>query len=198
MSRSLVYEPAWRVLVCVECGLCLLPSADVWRRHLRAAPHRIYGPELKALVDLFETYDLVQPAEAALPSSQPCAPVPGLKCYPGYRCLLCDSGRTRSLRAARDHASRGHGKKPAEHRKGPPLWEPCTLQTLFADQTHVRYFVVQQPDAGSHDDSVPSGRERVGDQLAWMKGRSNSLRSCLMLCKTVLWSMAAGLLSSGP
>lgn len=119
MSRSFVYEPAWRVLVCVECGLCLLPCKDVWRRHLRAAPHRIYGPELKALVDLFETYDLVQPAEAALPSSQPCAPVPGLKSYAGYRCLLCDSGRTRSLRAARDHASRGHGKKPAECREGP-------------------------------------------------------------------------------
>lgn len=164
MSRSFVYEPAWRVLVCVECGLCLLPCKDVWRRHLRAAPHRIYGPELKALVDLFETYDLVQPAEAALPSSQPCAPVPGLKSYAGYRCLLCDSGRTRSLRAARDHASRGHGKKPAECRKGPPLWESCTLQTLFADQTHVRYFAVQQTDAGSHDDSVPSGRERVGDK----------------------------------
>jgi hypothetical protein len=47
---------------------------------LRAPPYRINGPELKALVDLFETYNLVRPSEAALPFSQPCAPVPGLKC----------------------------------------------------------------------------------------------------------------------
>jgi hypothetical protein len=97
--------------------------------------------------------------------------------------VLCDFGRIRSLRAARDNASKGHGKNPAEHRKDTPLWESCTLQTVFADQTNVRYFAVQQPDAGSHTGSVPSAREPIGDKQQAKRAERTKLESQFFLAR---------------
>lgn len=149
MSRSFVYEPTWRVLVCVECGFCLLPTAEAWKRHLRASPHRIFGAELKALVDLFASYNLAGPDEVQLPTDGG-PEIAGLRCHDGYRCTLCPSGLTRSPKTARDHASKVHGRKPAEHRQG-ALWSGCVLQTFFAEPKHVRYFVVRRPEQHEAD-----------------------------------------------
>jgi hypothetical protein len=52
MGDSFEYLPAWRVLVCRECGFCLRPRKEVWIQHLRQMPHCLKGTLLRAQVEL--------------------------------------------------------------------------------------------------------------------------------------------------
>ena len=82
MSARFVYLPEWRVLVCEECGFCLRPGRDVWFRHLRQAPHCSKGPELRAQVELFESYDLCAPEQELV--QLPAHAIPGLRLLDGF------------------------------------------------------------------------------------------------------------------
>ncbi|KUJ13131.1 uncharacterized protein LY89DRAFT_673228 [Mollisia scopiformis] len=68
MSDAFIYKPEWRVLLCVECGFCLQPRRDVWPRYLRQQPHCLRGAPLKALVELFGSYDLLAPEQVVVPT----------------------------------------------------------------------------------------------------------------------------------
>jgi superfamily II DNA helicase RecQ len=55
-----------------------------------------------------------------------------------------------------DHLSSCHGKKPGTY-KGRPLWQKCQLQTFFAENQHVRYFVLRNEDEhGEGGKSAPA------------------------------------------
>ena len=58
MAGVFRYLQAHGVVLCVECGTCLLPSLTSQERHLRQPPHHVKGPQLRALLDLFATYEL--------------------------------------------------------------------------------------------------------------------------------------------
>jgi superfamily II DNA or RNA helicase len=166
MSDAFVYKPEWRVLLCVECGFCLQPRRDVWPRHLRQQPHCLRGAPLKALVELFGSYDLLAPEQVAVPTQA----VAGLRLLDGFQCLTCLAGLTQSLQIIHLHVSKVHQQKPVWHKKS-PLWRACKLQTFFAEKQHIRYFVVDNPggttgasDAGT--ESLDSGEADFFRQLS--------------------------------
>jgi hypothetical protein len=68
MSEGVLYQPEWQVLLCTECGFCLWPGRDVWLRYLRQQPHCLRGVPLKALVELFGSYELLAPEQVAVPT----------------------------------------------------------------------------------------------------------------------------------
>jgi len=151
MSDGVLYQPAWQVLLCTQCGFCLRPGRNVWLRHLRQEPHCLRGAPLKALVELFASYVLLAPEQVAVPTQA----VAGLRPQDGFQCLTCSAGLTRSLQTIQLHVSKAHQQKPALHKKS-PLWRACKLQTFFAEKRYVRYFVVDNTvgaagatDAGS-------------------------------------------------
>ncbi|KAL2350397.1 hypothetical protein BJ546DRAFT_1112222, partial [Cryomyces antarcticus] len=151
---SFVYHPEDGLLVCVDCGFCLLPKRDLWKRHLRKQPHNIFGRRLRSLVDLFPTYTLLTPDKIQYPTTA-VKPITGLKLHDGFRCSLCPDGLTRSRKTIQDHLSKVHKRKPAEYSLD-PLWVKCKLQTFFAETRHVRYFVVEDGTA-----SGPSNLEEA-------------------------------------
>ena len=169
MSARLVYLPEWRVLVCEECGFGLRPGRGVWVRHLRQAPHCLKGPELRAQVELFERYDLCAPEQEL--AQLPAHAIPGLRLLDGFQCLTCAAGLTQSLQAIERHVSKAHQLKPAWHKKN-PLWRSCKLQTVFAENRLVRYFVVE--DEGRAEDQ---GAPDTGARIAWVQGTKTSF-SC--------------------
>ncbi|KAJ9658216.1 hypothetical protein H2201_007889 [Coniosporium apollinis] len=142
--EAFVYDPERRVLICAECGFCLPPKRDLWKRHLRNQPHQIFGQQLKSLIELFSTYRLLAPDKVQHPGKETVQAIDGLKQHDGFRCYLCSEGLTRSLKTVKDHVSQVHGRKPAKQNRPIPLWAQCKLQTFFAETQHVRYFVVEE------------------------------------------------------
>ncbi|PWI64516.1 hypothetical protein PCL_09597 [Purpureocillium lilacinum] len=61
-ARRFPYLPAWRVVLCEECGFCLRPGKRALERHL-GREHRLRGAELRALVELLESHDVWTPDE---------------------------------------------------------------------------------------------------------------------------------------
>ncbi|KAN0113360.1 hypothetical protein V8E51_006311, partial [Hyaloscypha variabilis] len=139
MGESFEYLPAWRVLVCRECGFCLRPGKGVWIRHLRQPPHCLKGTLLRAQVELLESYDLCAPEDQ--PQQPPCQAVPGLRLFDGFQCLACSAGLTQHLPAIERHISKAHHQKPAQQVEG-SSWQKCKLQSFFAEKQYIRYFVV--------------------------------------------------------
>ncbi len=125
------------MLLCAACGFCLRPGRDVWLRHLRQKPHCLRGAPLRALVQLFGSYDLLAPEQVAVPTRA----VAGLRLRDGFQCLTCSAGLTQSLQTIRLHVSKAHQQEPALHQKR-ALWRTCKLQTFFAETRLVRYFAV--------------------------------------------------------
>lgn len=145
VQQTFVYQPELQVLLCTACGLCLRPGPQSWTRHLRQPPHGLGRAPLKRLVELFQTYRLQDPSVVAAPSPRsggaPPFAVPGLRLLDGFECLACPAGLTRNPQARDLHLSRAHQQKPAQHKKT-PLWRACKLQTYFAENRLIRYFVV--------------------------------------------------------
>ncbi|KAH8769341.1 hypothetical protein BGZ57DRAFT_898318 [Hyaloscypha finlandica] len=81
MSGGVLYKLEWQVLLCTECGFCLRPGRDVWLRHLRQKPHCLRGAPLKALVELFGSYDLLAPEQVVVPTQA----VAGLRLLDGFQ-----------------------------------------------------------------------------------------------------------------
>ncbi len=112
MSEGFLYQPEWQALLCKECGFCLSLRRDLWLQHLRQRPHCLRGAPLKALVELFGSYDLRAPEQVAVPTQA----VAGQRLLDGFQCLMCLSGLTQSLLTIRLHMSKVHRQKPALHR----------------------------------------------------------------------------------
>lgn len=53
------------------------------------------------------------------------------------------------------HVSKAHQQKPATHEKT-PLWRECKLQTFFAENRWVRYFVVEEGEGAARESSACS------------------------------------------
>lgn len=164
MGDPFVYLSEWQVLLCTSCGYCLRPGREVWVRHLRQAPHLLRGASLKALVELFASYAL-RAAEAE-PGRLPTEAISGLRLLDGFQCLTCAAHLTRDCKAMQRHVSKAHQQKPAVHEKS-PLWRECKLQTFFAENRWVRYFIVdgatEAVDAGTK--SLDSGEADFFGQL---------------------------------
>ena len=143
-AAAFQYLPEWEVLLCTTCGHCLLTTVSAWKRHLRGPSHKIQGKQLAELVTLFSSYQLRRPEQVLCPDT-PTTPIEGLRKHRGYRCSVCSACRTRSLKTVQDHLSNQHGKKPTAYRSR-PLWQACMLQTFFAENQHVRYFVLRERD----------------------------------------------------
>ena len=150
MGDPFIYLSEWQVLLCTSCGYCLRPGRDVWVRHLRQHPHCLKGASLKALVELFSSYDL-RAAEAE-PARLPAKAIPGLRLLDGFQCLTCSAHLTRDCKSMQRHVSKAHQQKPALHEKS-PLWRGCKLQTFFAENRWVRYFVVEEGEAAARGSS---------------------------------------------
>jgi len=144
MGEPLVYLPEWKVLLCTLCGHCLQPRPDVWVPHLRQPPHSLRGAQLKSLGELFGSYTLAAPEDVGSPGTTEAVPataIPGLRVIDGWQCLTCTGGLTRNLKTMKLHVSKAHQQKPSSH-KVSPLWQSCKLQTFFAENRLIRYFVV--------------------------------------------------------
>ncbi|KAJ6438068.1 P-loop containing nucleoside triphosphate hydrolase protein [Purpureocillium lavendulum] len=146
--RRFPYLPAWRVVLCEECGFCLRPGKKALERHL-GREHRLRGAELRALVELLESHDVWTPDEGGPPAGRwPTRPVPGLRVHDGYRCAAgggCDGFVTRNLKSMERHGSKEHGQRAKAHTRNgevAPLWVACKLQTFYAETRLIRYFVV--------------------------------------------------------
>ena len=148
MAASFSYLATHGVLLCRDCGTCLMPGRASQEWHLRHPPHNLKGSELRTLLDLFATHELRSPGQIALPD-QPCIAIEGLRRHPAFSCILCDDAQptlTRSEPAIRAHVSREHGQKPSQQSEG-SAWQRCMVQTFFAKTKHVQYFVVTDDKA---------------------------------------------------
>jgi hypothetical protein len=106
------------------------------------------GASLKTLVELFSSYDL-RAAEAE-PARLPTKAIPGLRLLDGFQCLTCSAHLTRDCKSMQRHVSKAYQQKPALHKKG-PLWRACKLQTFFAENRWVRYFVAGEREAAAKE-----------------------------------------------
>lgn len=154
MEESFTYLPQWRVLLCPECGFCLQPHEGAWKRHLRGKPHQIFGKQLAGLLRLLRSYDLVAPERAIRPKTV-IPIINGLRRHKGFQCLSCFQFLTTSLVTMKRHVSKDHGFKTKQH-GARPLWKACLLQTFFAENRHINYFVVHD----SCEAEKPSGDPR--------------------------------------
>ncbi len=156
MSEAFVYLPEWRVLLCTLCGHCLQPRPDVWASHLRQRPHGLRAAQRRSLRELFSSYDLAAPDEVRVLEQSGAgvvrAAIHGLHVRDGWQCLLCAGGLTRNLETMKLHVSETHQRKPGLHKKESPLWQACKLQTFFAENRLIRYFVVGGGDDDCLDD----------------------------------------------
>jgi hypothetical protein len=71
----------------------------------------------------------------------------GLRVLDSFQCLTCSAGLTKSLQTIQLHVSKARQQKPAFHKKS-PLWRACKLQTFFAENRFVNYFVVEETAPG--------------------------------------------------
>lgn len=153
-----VYNPDHRVVVCSLCRSCIVPGRLSFERHLRADPHRLLGPALKASIELLLSYQARTTKE--LCKTKPalgdqCRVIDGLDCYVGFVCLYTGCGyATRNLRKIRKHIPSTHQVKAAVYGQS-PLWMACKLQTYFTAKGLIDYFVV-----------VDEGEEEGGPRVA--------------------------------
>jgi superfamily II DNA or RNA helicase len=166
MAASFAYIQGSGVVLCADCQTCLLPTRSSQERHLRQPPHHLKGPQLRALLDLFATYQLLPPGQVALPGPRG-APVRGLRRYPAFTCSFCgndddDPSRlTRSRPAIEAHVSKKHRQKPAQQIEG-SSWQRCTVQTFFAEKQHIRYFIVQEAEEQAAEQAAEQASDDGG------------------------------------
>ena len=187
---TFTYLPEWQVLLCALCGYCLVPTSSAWARHLRAAPHRLRGPELASLLELFASYAL-----RPLPvrhGSQPALPlpartIPGLQVHDGFACLLCPTFLSCNRQGLQRHLSKQHRQKRAVEQVEGTSYRRCALQTFFAEKRHIEYFVVDTDNNGSHSDlgcsNLPHGDQAFME--ATLQAQSKAQASAMAQAKVV-------------
>ncbi|KUJ14609.1 uncharacterized protein LY89DRAFT_720881 [Mollisia scopiformis] len=88
----------------------------------------------------------------AEPARLPAKAIPGLRLLDGFQCLTCSAHLTRDCKSMQRHVSKAHQQKLALHEKS-PLWRGCKLQTFFAENRWVRYFVVEEGEVAARGSS---------------------------------------------
>ena len=156
MSSDLVYNSMHQVVICKPCRTCLVPHRSSVERHLRAEPHRLLGPTLKAHLAYTDTLTL-RGLEALKRDKLRGAilPIEHLEVQAGFRCLLCTSEApfyTIHLPRMRDHIP-SHGRSAREH-KSTLLWESCSLQSYFMSKSLINYFLIIQSSKSLGQESV--------------------------------------------
>ena len=168
MSKAFVYLLEWRVLLCTCCGHCLQPQPDVWALHLWQQPHSLRAAQLKSLKGLFGSYNLAAPNKVGVPKQNragPATAIHGLHVMDSWQCLICMGGLIRNLETIKLHVLKAHQQKPSLH-KDSLLWQACKLQTFFAKNRLIWYFVV----AKKGDDSCLD-YARLGQSLGHKEER---------------------------
>lgn len=152
LTDLLGLRPDLNAVVCVECQQAVHYGRLVWhlmhvhcfgRPHARAAVARL--PEAARLCD--GRRSALHPPNGG-PLVLGLAPP-----VPGYVCDGCGYA-TRSLNTIRQHVSKQHplprGARRVALAGTPSLpWQPAWLQTIYADQHHMRYFTVTLGDGGA-------------------------------------------------
>ncbi len=82
MGDPFMYLSEWQVLLYTSCGYYLRLGRNAWVRHLRQYSHCLKGALLKALVELFSSYDLR--AADAQPARLLAKAIPGLRLLDGF------------------------------------------------------------------------------------------------------------------
>ena len=152
-ETTFVYLPEWGVLLCTIRGHCLQPRPNAWVPHLRQQPDGLRGAQLTSLGEIFSSCSLAAPADVECPGqlqedANPATAIRGLRVADGWQCLTCREGLTTNLKTMKLHVSRVHQQRPGAH-KSRPLWQAFKLQTFFAENRLVRYFVVTEEPSPS-------------------------------------------------
>ncbi len=88
-----LYDPAYRVIICSDCGTCIISKRASQELHLRTEPHWLYGDALKMMLQQFSGYDVktVEELRASKPrADERVAQIRHLKAYDGFCCLQPD------------------------------------------------------------------------------------------------------------
>lgn len=160
------------VLVCRVHGAAVRPGPTSISRHLRSGGHEIRGRTKTKAVDTLAGLPLrsVDDIKRACPPArlQPVSPVPHVTIHSGWSCLGCKGNTlTTNHETIRRHVSEAHSQTAADHSEARPLWERCSLQTLFSSSSDVRYFRVRSgaettPTATATQQPRNNGRDEGG------------------------------------
>ena len=115
------YDPAHRVIICSDCGTCLIPGRASQEQHLRAKPHQLCGETLKTTLQLFSSYDAgtAEELKAGKPRAEDkVVQIKDLAAYDGFHCLQLDCGYcTRHFLKMKAHGA-AHKKKSLDRKLG--------------------------------------------------------------------------------
>jgi Orsellinic acid/F9775 biosynthesis cluster protein D len=50
------YDPVHQVIICSECGTCVIPGSASQERHLGEKPHQLRGDALRTTLQLLSSY----------------------------------------------------------------------------------------------------------------------------------------------
>jgi hypothetical protein len=136
------------VLICQVHGAAVRPGATSISRHLRSPGHELSGKTKTDAVAILAGLPLrsVQEVKRSCPPAhlQPVSLVPHVKVLDGWRCIRCRGNTlTTNHETIRRHVSDKHGRIAANRSVDRPLWERCSLQTLFSSTNDTHYFRVR-------------------------------------------------------
>lgn len=154
------------VLVCQIHGAAVRPGPKSISTHLRSGGHGIRGRIKAKAVDTLASLPLrsIDEVERACPPArlEPVVAVLHVTIRSGWSCLSCGGNTlTTNHETIRRHVSEAHSQTAANHSEARPLWERCSLQTLFSSSGDVRYF------------RVISGAETTPTSTATQQPRNN-------------------------
>nr|POF08165.1 orsellinic acid/f9775 biosynthesis cluster protein [Quercus suber] len=129
-----------RVLLCVQCGYCVLPQA--LDRHLKCL-HGLNRAQRAPYVDAASRLQLADADEVPYPEPNS-PPIPGLPANKGLACCakecqhLCQTSKRMQAHWRRDHSTIGRMKGPGALR-----CRKVTIQSFFRGSS-LRYFIVDK------------------------------------------------------
>jgi superfamily II DNA helicase RecQ len=158
------------VLICQVHGAAVRPGATSIARHLRSPGHELSGKTKTKAIATLASLPLrsIEEVKRSCPSAylQPVSPVPYVKVLDGWSCVRCRGNTlTTNHETIRRHVSDKHGRTAADHSVDKPLWERCSLQTLFSSTNDTHYFRVEsdpQPSRATTAAATPGGQPSGG------------------------------------
>jgi len=129
---------AWRVVLCTQHGSCY--TACNISLHL-TRKHRLKGYLKKRILQQLNQFDLVADVSALQQPADGTPEIAGLPAFRGYLCHMptCEY-RSRNVNAMQHHYNQQHDWRQKD--QGFMSWHTATVQTLFAETKHIRYFAV--------------------------------------------------------
>lgn len=169
--QGVCFEPTLGILICKSHGYGVRPEREAIKRHLRGERHFCKGKVLREAVEALVQLPLTRRKDlhSSHPaiSQQPVLPISHLTLWPGWTCRMCGGEELTTSEELRDrHIAKVHSLRPSSHSKKDPLWESCTLQTLFSMTGDRRYFRVVTPTNTSDGVDVPHLEEESLSQFS--------------------------------